>query len=77
MELFQPGEWPEFEILAGEVDLLEELMELPGTLGHVPVAGEARQVPRQLVETHPVAAVVSALGAERRRATGKAFRDEF
>jgi hypothetical protein len=71
LELFEPGERSEPEILLSEIDLLEGFVELLGTLGHIPVAGEVRQVFRELVEADPVAAVVSALRAEGRRATLK------
>jgi hypothetical protein len=44
LELFQAGKWPELEILTGEIDPLEEFVELACSLGDIPFTEEIRQV---------------------------------
>src|SRR5262245_48478965 len=54
-----------------ELDPAEDLVELAGALQGVPVTGEPGQLGVNLVEVHPVAAVVAAVVAEAELAAGE------
>src|SRR5690606_11350486 len=76
LQLLEAGEGPELIGVRAELNPLEQLPELPGTVSRGVAALEPRKLPMDALEAYAITSVVGRGGADGHLAAGKLLRDD-